>query len=142
MKEFGDRLFAVGRSRPGKVVEKVSRDDQDVQVVHLLNSALDADRITEKQYRDNIKITFLTAHENAQQLLNSAFWELGKNQVCCQLFGQAILPPPLPGDRGRTKGENDGLIHNLSVSKINSVQKCSQPSKQCQPPTCLTASPS
>lgn len=81
MAEFGDRLFAVGRCRPGKAVVKGVRDDQDIQVVHLLNSALDAGRITEKQYRDNIKITFLTAHENAQQLLNSAFWELGKNQV-------------------------------------------------------------
>ena len=82
MREFGDRLFAIGRSRPSKTVEKGStRDDQDIQVVHLLNSALNAGRINEKQYRDNIKITFLTAHENAQQLLNSAFWELGKNQV-------------------------------------------------------------
>ena len=81
MSEFGDRLFAVGRKRPAKTVEKGIRDDRDIQVVHLLNSALDAGRITEKQYRDNIKITFLTAHENAQQLLNSAFWELGKNSV-------------------------------------------------------------
>ena len=85
MAEFGDRLFVAGRGRPRKVVEKGNQSDQDIQVVHLLNSALDMGRITEKQYRDNIKITFLTAHENAQQLLNSAFWELGKNQVCLML---------------------------------------------------------
>ena len=131
MKEFGDRLFAVGRSRPSKVVEKGSQDDQDIQVVHLLNSALDVGRITEKQYRDNIKITFLTAHENAQQLLNSAFWELGKNQVRIN----HPFSPCTPTER-ESERENNGLIHNRSVSKINSAQKSSQPTNRPRPPTC------
>ncbi|KAJ5517730.1 Cytochrome P450 [Penicillium expansum] len=46
-------------------------------VSHMLGEAYTSGRITEKQFRDNLKITFLTAHENAQQLVTSMFWQLG-----------------------------------------------------------------
>ena len=49
----------------------------------LLDNALDSGQITQQQYRDNLKITFITGHENVQLLLNSLLWELGKNQVRC-----------------------------------------------------------
>jgi unspecific monooxygenase len=51
-------------------------------VVHMLVDAYRDGRLTEKQFKDNLKIVFLTAHENAQQLVNSMFWEIGKNTVC------------------------------------------------------------
>lgn len=50
-------------------------------LIDLLDDALDSGRITDQQYRDNLKITFITGHENVQLLLNSLFWELGRNQV-------------------------------------------------------------
>jgi hypothetical protein len=80
MKEFEDRLYDVARERPTKTkMENQTLDSK--QVVHLLEEALDSGKITDGQFRSNIKITFLTAHENVQQLMNSTFWELGKNQV-------------------------------------------------------------
>ncbi|KAB8542084.1 hypothetical protein FH972_025547 [Carpinus fangiana] len=79
MKEFGDRLFALSRALPRHhPVDK--KQAEDLQVVDLLNVALDKGQINEEQFRANIKITFLTAHENAQQLLNSIFWELGRSE--------------------------------------------------------------
>lgn len=81
MQEFGDKLFELGRSVPRIFVDEkyIAPEGGEAQVVDLLNVALDRGIITETQYRANIKITFLTAHENAQQLLNSIFWELGKD---------------------------------------------------------------
>ncbi|KAJ5109624.1 Cytochrome monooxygenase xanG [Penicillium argentinense] len=73
MQEFGDLLVATVRARPR------NEDKDGSQVVDALDAALNSGLITEEQYRANLKVTFLTAHENAQQLLNSAFWVLGSN---------------------------------------------------------------
>jgi len=80
MKEFEDLLYGLVRNRPRKN-EKRSESPEDDLVVHMLERALDEGKIDDSQFRANLKITFLTAHENVQQLLNSTFWELGKNQA-------------------------------------------------------------
>ena len=76
MQEFGDLLVETVRRRPRIEFEEGSPE----QVVDRLDRAFKEGKITEEQYRANLKVTFLTAHENAQQLLNSTFWELGNNQ--------------------------------------------------------------
>ena len=85
MKEFEDLLCHLVRNRPRKLSEKTSVKPQDELVVHLLERALEEGTISEEQFRANVKIVFLTAHENTQQLLNSAFWQLGHDQVSTQL---------------------------------------------------------
>ncbi|KAF2201232.1 P450 family sporulation-specific N-formyltyrosine oxidase Dit2 [Delitschia confertaspora ATCC 74209] len=83
MQEFEDLLFNLVRNRPRKLERKEKRETvkpEDELVVHMLERALEDGRLTEKQYRDNLKIVFLTAHENTQQLLNSMFWQLGVDQ--------------------------------------------------------------
>jgi len=80
MKEFGDRLCNIVFSNPRKE-KRESETIANKQVVDLLEEALSAEKITNEQFRANLKITFLTAHENVQQLMNSTFWELGKNFV-------------------------------------------------------------
>ena len=87
MQEFGDLLCEKVRKR----VSNSREDDGTEQVVDLLDRALKEGRITETQYRNNLKVTFLTAHENAQQLLNSAFWELGNNQPVLDKLRAEIL---------------------------------------------------
>lgn len=47
----------------------------------MLEKALKEGKITQKQYRDNLKITFIVAHENTQLLLNSMFYQIGINKV-------------------------------------------------------------
>lgn len=85
MQEFGDLLVQTLHQRP-------HHDNPDgEQVVDYLDRALKEGRITEEQYRANIKVTFLTAHENAQQLLNSTFWVLGKNISVQQKLRAEIL---------------------------------------------------
>lgn len=79
MQEFGDLLVETVRSR-SKVQDQPDSTESSDQVVDYLDQALEEGRITEEQYRANLKVTFLTAHENAQQLLNSAFYVLGQNQ--------------------------------------------------------------
>jgi xanthocillin biosynthesis cytochrome P450 monooxygenase len=80
MKEFEDKLYNIVLTNPRKQMREKEQSTSK-QVVHLLEEALNAGNITDRQFRSNIKITFLTAHENVQQLMNSTFWELGKNQV-------------------------------------------------------------
>ncbi|KAF2195915.1 putative sporulation-specific N-formyltyrosine oxidase Dit2 [Zopfia rhizophila CBS 207.26] len=90
MKEFEDLLYHTVRTNPRKY-EQENRELQDKQVVHMLEEALDSGKINDKQFRSNIKIMFLTAHENVQQLVNSTFWELGKNQDVQNRLRQEIL---------------------------------------------------
>ncbi|KAF9770121.1 hypothetical protein IL306_012373 [Fusarium sp. DS 682] len=47
--------------------------------------------INDTQFRSNLKIVFLTAHENVQQLLNSVFWELGNNQPVQTRLREEVL---------------------------------------------------
>ncbi|KAF4635655.1 hypothetical protein G7Y89_g2450 [Cudoniella acicularis] len=78
MKEFEDKLYNIVLTNPRKerqATEKI----KNKQVAQLLEEALDVGKINDTQFRANLKITFLTAHENVQQLMNSTFWELGKN---------------------------------------------------------------
>jgi unspecific monooxygenase len=89
MQEFGDLLCTTVRQRP-RTNQKDTNSDGD-QVVDYLDRALQENRITEEQYRANLKVTFLTAHENAQQLLNSTFWVLGQNQSVQQKLRAEIL---------------------------------------------------
>ena len=85
MKEFEDLLCDLVRNRPRKLLEKSPLKPEDQLVIHLLETALEEGTISEKQFRANVKITFLTAHENTQQLLNSAFWQLGHDLVCGEI---------------------------------------------------------
>ncbi|EPS31026.1 hypothetical protein PDE_05980 [Penicillium oxalicum 114-2] len=86
MQEFSDLLNHTVRSRPG-----YGETADGEQVIDYLDRALKEGRITEEQYRSNLKVTFLTAHENAQQLLNSTFWVLGQNQTVQQRLRAEIL---------------------------------------------------
>lgn len=81
MQEFEDLLFDMVKNRPKKLARKEPLPPQDELLVHMLERAFEDGRIDEQQFRDNLKITFLTAHENTQQLLNSTFWQLGVDQV-------------------------------------------------------------
>src|SRR4051794_9921140 len=81
MKEFEDLLYELVRNRPRKLERKEPVAPQDELVVHMLERALEDGRIDDEQFRANLKIVFLTAHENTQQLLNSMFWQLGSDQV-------------------------------------------------------------
>ncbi|KAJ6084618.1 Cytochrome monooxygenase xanG [Penicillium sp. IBT 16267x] len=87
MQEFGDLLCETVRKRAPATYEGNGTE----QVVDLLDLALKEGQITEEQYRNNLKITFLTAHENAQQLLNSTLWELGNNQAIQSKLRAEIL---------------------------------------------------
>ncbi|KAJ5580293.1 Cytochrome monooxygenase xanG [Penicillium hispanicum] len=87
MQEFGDLLVETVRARPQVEFEAGSPE----QVVDGLDRALKEGKITEEQYRANLKVTFLTAHENAQQLLNSTFWELGNNQAVQRKLRAEVL---------------------------------------------------
>ncbi|GLI81120.1 hypothetical protein PoHVEF18_009491 [Penicillium ochrochloron] len=90
MQEFGDLLCTTVRQRPTHQQDANANPDGD-QVVDYLDRALKESRITEEQYRANLKVTFLTAHENAQQLLNSTFWVLGTNQSIQKKLRAEIL---------------------------------------------------
>ncbi|KAJ5941632.1 hypothetical protein N7516_001800 [Penicillium verrucosum] len=78
MREFDNRLYAMIMNMLQKrTQEKPPQSEEKEMVSHMLGEAYTSGRITEKQFRDNLKITFLTAHENAQQLVTSMFWQLG-----------------------------------------------------------------
>lgn len=81
MKEFEDLLYNLVRNRPRKFSNKEPVDSKDELLIHMMERALEQGKIDETQFRANLKITFLTAHENTQQLLNSMFWQLGKYPV-------------------------------------------------------------
>ncbi|KAI9676068.1 MAG: hypothetical protein M1817_000811 [Caeruleum heppii] len=90
MQEFEDLLCEIVRNRPNlKNGKKIAPEDE--LVVHMLERALEEGKIDERQFRDNLKITFLTAHENAQQLMNSTFYELGFNQTVQNKLRAEIL---------------------------------------------------
>ncbi|GFF39928.1 cytochrome P450-DIT2 [Aspergillus udagawae] len=78
MHEFGDTLMATVLGHIDRGREQGIKPAEEM-VVHMLVDAYRDGRLTEKQFKDNLKIVFLTAHENAQQLVNSMFWEIGKN---------------------------------------------------------------
>ncbi|KAL8941125.1 MAG: hypothetical protein Q9216_002424 [Gyalolechia sp. 2 TL-2023] len=79
VRQFESLLCELIHNRPRLSSEKSNGQDND-QVIHMLEKALKEGRITEKQYRDNLKITFIVAHENTQLLLNSMFYQVGVSQ--------------------------------------------------------------
>ncbi|KAF4208142.1 hypothetical protein CNMCM8927_001161 [Aspergillus lentulus] len=90
MHEFGDTLMAAVLGHIDSDREKGIKPAEEM-VVHMLVDAYRDGRLTEKQFKDNLKIVFLTAHENAQQLVNSMFWEIGKNtEVQTRLRGEIL----------------------------------------------------
>ncbi|KAI2713300.1 hypothetical protein CBS147354_7740 [Penicillium roqueforti] len=76
MREFDNCLYTMIMAMLHKRTQINPTQSKDM-VSHMLGEAYTSGRITEKQFRDNLKITFLTAHENAQQLVTSMFWQLG-----------------------------------------------------------------
>ena len=80
IKQFESLLCELIRNRPRPSSEKQHSTDND-QLVHMLEKALIEGKITDKQYRDNLKITFIVAHENTQLLLNSMFYAINMTQV-------------------------------------------------------------
>ncbi|KAH8585513.1 putative sporulation-specific N-formyltyrosine oxidase Dit2 [Bisporella sp. PMI_857] len=90
MKEFEDKLYNIVLTNPRKQMREKEQITSK-QVVHLLEEALNVGSITDRQFRSNMKITFLTAHENVQQLMSSTFWELGKNQEVQERLRKEIL---------------------------------------------------
>ena len=93
MHEFEDLLVELVRNRPRK--SKFDLAGEGAQsgdlVIHMMERALHDGILTETQFRANLKIVFLTAHENAQQLLNSTFWQLGTNQVVQSRLREEVL---------------------------------------------------
>ncbi|KAJ5975010.1 Cytochrome monooxygenase xanG [Penicillium waksmanii] len=85
MQEFGDLIVETVKQR----IQTTDADGE--QVVDGLDKALSTGEITTEQYRANLKVTFLTAHENAQQLLNSAIWVLGSNTTVQNKLRAAVL---------------------------------------------------
>jgi xanthocillin biosynthesis cytochrome P450 monooxygenase len=108
MKEFEDLLYDLVRNRPRKNLKTEKDPSEDDLVVHMMERALEEGRITDEQFRANLKIVFLTAHENVQQLLSSTFWELGKNRV----RGCSARP-----SSARELVEMDSLLTNTPFSR-------------------------
>ncbi|MCJ1248314.1 hypothetical protein MMC30_005531 [Trapelia coarctata] len=77
--QFETILYNQVRSRSGKSAGAAGVGKSD-SLIHLLEQALLEGKITDNQFRANLKITFITGHENVQLLLNSMFWQIGKNQ--------------------------------------------------------------
>jgi unspecific monooxygenase len=84
--EFENLLVELIASRPRR-----TRRPEDEQVVHMLERARDEGRLTDAQYRANLKIVFLTAHENVQQLMTSMYYALGRNQAVQERLRAEVL---------------------------------------------------
>ncbi|KAI4265907.1 MAG: hypothetical protein L6R38_009096 [Xanthoria sp. 2 TBL-2021] len=79
---YGKPGFAVADEFERVLMESVrqrARVDGSNSVVDSLERALRDGRITDFQFRSNIKLVFVASHENIQMFLNSAMWELGNN---------------------------------------------------------------
>lgn len=81
MKEFDDLLYHLVRENPLKSERKKPLDPRDEVFIHALERALDDGRISDEQFRANLKLIVLTGHENTQQLLITSIWKLGTDQV-------------------------------------------------------------
>lgn len=63
-KEFEDLLYHLVRENPRKSGRKKSLDARDEIFIHALERALEQGRITDHQFRSNLKLIVLTGHEN------------------------------------------------------------------------------
>jgi len=129
MKEFEDLLYNLVRNRPRKLSRKEPVASQDELVVHMLERALEEGKITEEQFRANLKITFLTAHENTQQLLSSMFWKLGNDQVSIMAKQRYSLHTAYV----MTLLGTILTLKSTRLFKTSSEQKCSPQASPIQP---------
>jgi unspecific monooxygenase len=77
IEDFERTLYKIVRGKIGGQAHQ--RDDV---VSHLLQTAFEEGKINDRQFRSNLKITFMVGHENTQFLLTSAMLELGRNTAC------------------------------------------------------------
>ncbi|KAK2798375.1 hypothetical protein FQN51_007775 [Onygenales sp. PD_10] len=89
-KEFDDLLYNTVRSRP-RTRPNNSDIPQERQVIDDLEDALINGKITEFQFRANVRIIFFAGHEDVQQLLDSAFYQLGVNTDKQDQLRQEVL---------------------------------------------------
>ncbi|KAK2781743.1 hypothetical protein FQN53_000427 [Emmonsiellopsis sp. PD_33] len=89
-KEFDDLLYNTVRSRP-RTKPNNSDIPQERQVIDDLEDALINGKITEFQFRANVRIIFFAGHEDVQQLLDSAFYQLGVNTDKQDQLRQEVL---------------------------------------------------
>lgn len=93
MKEYENLLYeVVQRPRP-EATAGDSKTQHERQVIDDLQDALACGKITETQFRANVKIVFVAGHEDVQHLLNSTFYEIGTNTVSSA--NKTPSPPPL-----------------------------------------------
>ncbi|PGH30762.1 hypothetical protein GX50_06482 [[Emmonsia] crescens] len=79
VKEYENLLYeVVQRPRP-EATAGDSKTQHERQVIDDLQDALACGKITETQFRANVKIVFVAGHEDVQHLLNSTFYEIGTN---------------------------------------------------------------
>ncbi|KAK2806017.1 hypothetical protein FQN50_006032 [Emmonsiellopsis sp. PD_5] len=88
--EFDDLLYDIVRNRP-RAKPNSSDNPQERQVIDDLEDALINGKITEFQFRANVRIIFFAGHEDVQQLLDSAFYQLGVNTDKQDLLRQEVL---------------------------------------------------
>ena len=81
LQELEDILFDIATKHPRILDEKNPVDIENETVAHRLTLAYKQGQLTEQQYRGNLKIIYLTGHENPEQLLTSLVWKLGTDQV-------------------------------------------------------------
>ncbi|KAJ5548941.1 hypothetical protein N7513_006175 [Penicillium frequentans] len=76
VEKFEQSLYSMVR---GKREAKVLGNDEVVS--YLLQTALEEGKISDRQFRSNLKIIFMVGHENIQFLLTSAILEMGRNTI-------------------------------------------------------------
>ncbi|KAL2363896.1 hypothetical protein RJZ56_003182 [Blastomyces dermatitidis] len=77
VKEYEDLLYEVVRNPRPRTVSRDSSASGERQVIDDLREALVCGKITETQFRANMKIVFVAGHEDVQHLLDSALYEMG-----------------------------------------------------------------
>ncbi|KAG5292846.1 Dit2 protein [Histoplasma ohiense] len=81
VKEYEDLLYEIVRVPRPRETPEDPMNQYERQVIDDLRDALDCRKITEVQFRANVKIIFVAGHEDVQHLLNSAFYEMGAKTV-------------------------------------------------------------
>lgn len=76
VERFEQSLYSMVRGK--REAQVLGRDEV---VSHLLQTALEEGKISDRQFRSNLKIIFMVGHENIQFLLTSAILEMGRNTV-------------------------------------------------------------
>ncbi|EEH46135.2 uncharacterized protein PADG_02285 [Paracoccidioides brasiliensis Pb18] len=77
VKEYEDLLYEIVQNLKPEATLNDLKPHDDVQVIDTLRGALACGKITETQFRANLKIVFVAGHEDVQHLLNSTLYALG-----------------------------------------------------------------